>query len=72
MVADADGTADRDGHGHENRGVAKPRIVGIGASAGGIRALQEFFHALQSPRSKGLCRSRPITSTWFLPIGASR
>jgi len=42
MVADADGTADRDGHGHENRGVAKPRIVGIGASAGGIRALQEF------------------------------
>jgi two-component system CheB/CheR fusion protein len=31
----------------EERGSAtKPRIVGIGASAGGVRALQEFFHAV--------------------------
>src|SRR5215472_13488167 len=30
----------------ERSGGTKPRIVGIGASAGGIRALQEFFHAL--------------------------
>src|SRR5215468_8106333 len=32
--------------GREPSGGRKPRIVGIGASAGGIRALQEFFHAL--------------------------
>ena len=46
MVADADRTADPEGHGQENRAATKPRIVGMGASAGGIRALQEFFHAL--------------------------
>src|SRR5215470_161852 len=44
MVANADDTADPDGP--ENRAATKPRIVGIGASAGGIKALQEFFHAL--------------------------
>jgi hypothetical protein len=52
MVADADGTADWDGHGQENRAATKPRIVGMGASAGGIRALQEFFHRCSVPKLK--------------------
>jgi two-component system CheB/CheR fusion protein len=59
MVADADGTSDWDGHSQENRAATKPRIVGIGASAGGIRArgqrapIDSFFRSLAGQHGDG-------------------
>jgi two-component system, chemotaxis family, CheB/CheR fusion protein len=46
MVPSNADTPGQMGGGDAPRSVTKPRIVGIGASAGGIQALQTFFHAL--------------------------
>jgi two-component system CheB/CheR fusion protein len=46
MASENADSSDRTGEDRARESKTKPRIVGIGASAGGIKALQEFFHAL--------------------------
>ena len=46
MVAGGEGSTDQEGREDSHQEGTKSVVVGIGASAGGIRALQEFFHAV--------------------------
>lgn len=46
MVENSKHSADGEAHTEASQATPRPRIVGIGASAGGIHALQAFFEAL--------------------------